>query len=185
MKLSANYTQESIIAGIKSGDEAMMEYVYREYYPMVAHFIIKNSGNETDAQDLYQEGLLIVFRKLKEGTEVQYLKTYIYSVCRNKWLAQLRYRRMHAEKIVDSLEFFEVWVEEESEATPYEMAMQQALEALDETCRKLLLAFYFEKQTMDDIAVRFGYNQANTAKSKKNKCMEKIREKAKAILVGL
>ncbi len=186
MNTKNNYTDEYLIAGIKSDDEAIMEYVYRQYYPMVAHLVKNNRGNDTDAEDLYQEGLLVVFQKIRAGEEIRFLKAYIYSVCRLKWLNLLRYKRRHAEQFIDNYEAIEVsFDDDEKEAVPYEGALQQALAQLDETCRQLLLAFYFEKLSMEDIATRFQYSQANTAKSKKNKCMDRIRQKAQTILQAL
>ncbi len=186
MNPKGDHTEKSLIAGIQSGDEAIMEYVYRQYYPMVAHFVTHNRGNDSHAEDLYQEGLLVVFQKIRAGEEIQFLKTYIYSVCRLKWLNLLRYRRRHAEQIIDHYEPVEVNIEEvESDAVPYQQAMQEALAQLDEICRQLLLAFYFEKLSMEAIALRFQYNQSNTAKSKKNKCMDRMRQKAQAILQTL
>jgi RNA polymerase sigma factor (sigma-70 family) len=160
-----------------------MEYVYKLYFPMIAHFVRNNSGNENDAEDIYQEGLLIVFQKIRNGEHIQYLKSFIYSVCRLKWMEKLRYRKRHAEKLVENHEFIAVDIySEEQEATPYQDTLQQAINELDEICKQLLLSFYFEKLSMEEIAARFGYNQANTAKSKKNKCMDRIRERAKKIL---
>ena len=186
MNPKGHYTEGALIAGIKSGDESIMEYVYQNYYPMIAHFVKNNRGNDNDAEDLYQEGLLVVFQKIREGEEIRFLKTYIYSVCRLKWLNMLRYKRRHAEQIIDNYESFEVLIEDaENDIVPYQQAMQQALAQLDETCRQLLLAFYFEKLSMEAIALRFQYNQANTAKSKKNKCMDRIRQIAQTILQAI
>lgn len=177
------YSEEALLAGIMAGNESIMEYVYKQYYPMIVHFVRSNNGNESDAEDLYQEGLLVVFQKIRNGENIQYLKTFVYSVCRLKWLDRLRHRKRRAEKLVDNHDFIEVnEYSLEQELVPYEELLQQALNELDEICRQLLLSFYFEKLSMEDIAARFGYNQANTAKSKKNKCMERIREKVKIIL---
>lgn len=186
MNPKRSYTEETLIAGIKSGDENIMEYVYHQYYSMVAHFVKNNQGTENDAEDLYQEGLLVVFQKIRAGEEIRFLKTYIYSVCRLKWLNLLRYRRRHPEQVIDTYEPFEVILEDaETDAMPYQQAMKQALAQLDETCRQILLAFYFEKLSMEEIAQRFQYSKANTAKSKKNKCMDRIRQVAQNILQSL
>lgn len=185
MKSKNSYDNEALIAKIKSGDEAVMEYVYREYYPMVAHFVRNNNGNGSDAEDLYQEGLVIVFRRIRAGEHIQYLKSYVYSVCRLKWLERLRYNKRHPEKLVENYDFVEVTLDEEEDAELHHQAIQGALNELNEVCRQLLMAFYFEKKSMHEIADHLGYNEANTAKSKKNKCMDRMRNKAKTILRSL
>jgi RNA polymerase sigma factor (sigma-70 family) len=179
--------EESLIPKIKAGDDSALEYVYKKYYPMIAHLIKTNNGNENDAEDIYQDALVAVYQKIKNGELDQInctLKTYIYSVCRLKWLHKLRHKGKYGEKFIDTYEWVEaeLALQEPEDQMPYYQAMRSALEGLGNPCRQILLAFYFEKLSMDEIALRFGYNQANTAKAKKNKCMDKIRDDARKIL---
>jgi DNA-directed RNA polymerase specialized sigma24 family protein len=49
-----------------------------------------------------------------------------------------------------------------------------ALEKLGEPCRTLLLLFYWEELSMDEIAGRLGFANAETAKSKKYQCKKEL-----------
>jgi hypothetical protein len=42
-------------------------------------------------------------------------------------------------------------------------------------CAPLLLKFYWDAQSWEDIATELGYANANSAKTQKNKCMNKIK----------
>jgi len=53
------------------------------------------------------------------------------------------------------------------------------VEQLDETCRKLLTLFYFEGLDMEQIALRIGFNNADTAKAKKYQCFKRLEQRVK------
>lgn len=175
----------TLITRIREGDASSLKYLYQEYFNMILHLVNSNSGNHMDAEDLYQESLVTIYEKIVSGALDELtcsLRTYVYSVCRNKWLYHLRKKGRYGERFFDSQDFIKLDFSEdidENDSQPYEMAMQESLKNLEETCRKVLLAFYYEKLSLEIIAEKFGYNSANTAKSKKNKCMNKIRASAR------
>jgi DNA-directed RNA polymerase specialized sigma24 family protein len=50
----------------------------------------------------------------------------------------------------------------------------RALHHLGEPCRKLLVLFYWEEYSMDEIASQLGFANAETAKSKKYQCKKAL-----------
>jgi len=54
--------------------------------------------------------------------------------------------------------------------------MDRALNSLGEPCKSLLEAFYIEKQSMDRIALLFGYTNADNAKNQKYKCLMRLKK---------
>ena len=55
------------------------------------------------------------------------------------------------------------------------MSIRNALSNLGEPCRSLLVLFYWEEASMDEIARRLGLANAATAKSKKYQCKEQLK----------
>ena len=53
--------------------------------------------------------------------------------------------------------------------------IKEVVEAMDTPCAPLLLKFYWEGYSMDEIAIQLGYANANSAKTQKNKCMNKLK----------
>ena len=70
---------------------------------MVLQFILNNNGNEDDAKDVYQEGIIVLYNKIKGGDfELSSkLKTYIYSVCRRIWLKKLSQQSRKSNELSD------------------------------------------------------------------------------------
>jgi DNA-directed RNA polymerase specialized sigma24 family protein len=62
-------------------------------------------------------------------------------------------------------------LEEEEDTT----AVHAALTAIGDPCRALLLLYYWEEASMEDIARQLGFANAATAKSKKYQCKEQLK----------
>ena len=54
--------------------------------------------------------------------------------------------------------------------------MEKAIGSLGEPCRSLLEAYYLEKKNMQDIALSFGYTNAENAKNQKYKCLMRLKK---------
>lgn len=147
------------------------EFVYKTYYPIIRDSICRNSGNKDDATDIFQDGLLILHRNLDNGTfrGDASIKTYIFSICRNLWLKELKKRKQY-----DNLE-----AEIDPALDPH--AMQNyfinveivglLLNELKEDCRKILIEYYFNNRSMAELKEMFNVNSVQAAKNKKFRCM--------------
>ena len=54
-------------------------------------------------------------------------------------------------------------------------AVRSALDRLGDPCRTLLILFYWEEASMEEIARQLGLANAATAKSKKYQCKEQLK----------
>jgi RNA polymerase sigma factor (sigma-70 family) len=176
-----------LVDKIREGDGDALRFLYKKYYPVVLRLITQNSGDEQDAEDIYQEALIVLYEKVKDPNFKlsSSLKTFIYSISRNKWLYKLRQEGTGGVSFEDVEDFFDVVDDSQDldgENIDYENLVGEALQKMDDTCRKLLEYFYFHKLSLDIIAQKLGYNNANTAKAKKNKCMNRARSIAKELL---
>jgi RNA polymerase sigma factor (sigma-70 family) len=185
MKKEISFTNETyLIQQIQLGNQKALQYLYKQHFGMIENLIRKNNGSDEDAQEIYQEAMLVVYDKLqKKDFQLSCsLKTYIYSVCRNMWMYQLRKNEQNQARFNDFEQFIPVEAEEIDENPAYETMLTEVMGLIDDKCRQLLELFYYHNLSLEIIAEKLGYNNSNTAKSKKNKCMEKAREKAKEIV---
>ena len=172
------YSDEQILKGILRHDNLILQYIYKQYYYNINYFIRKNQGNEDDASDIFQEAIIIIYRKLKENDlifEKSSFKGYLFSVCRFLWLKQLEKRRIERERLNESLPFQEDLyddnlVELVDKNDRYGL-YQKHFVTLSTDCQKLLQMF-FEKTPLKEIAKVMGYKGENYAKTRKYKCKE-------------
>ena len=60
--------------------------------------------------------------------------------------------------------------------------LQRALESMPENCRMMFRQFYWEKKTMAEIALMLGLRGPDSAKTTKNRCMDKYRKFVKELV---
>lgn len=177
--MDANETH--IVEGLAQGKSDAMKMVYSEYFGMVKHLVMKNSGSDTDAEDVFQEAMVILYNKFKSpdfNLTVQ-LKTYLYSVSRNLWLNELKKRGRRKERLKDYETYVETghlfsadWKERREENM---VKMEKAMRYLGDKCQEILLLFYYEKKSMAEIAVQMNYTNADNVKNQKYKCLRQLK----------
>ena len=172
------YSDEQILKGILRHDNLILQYIYKQYYYNINYFIRKNQGSEDDASDIFQEAIIIIYRKIKENDlifEKSSFKSYLFSVCRFLWLKQLEKRRIEKEKLNDSLPYqedlYDDNLNELVEKNERYGLYQKHFSTLSTDCQKLLQLF-FEKVPLREIAKVMGYKSDKYAKKRKYKCKE-------------
>ena len=180
-----SYTDAQILKGILRHDNLILQYIYKQYYYKVNYFVKKNQGSEDDASDLFQEAIIVIYRKLKENDlifEKSSFQGYLFSVCRFLWLKQLEKRRIEREKLNDSLPYQEDLyddnlVELANKNEKYGL-YQKHFKTLSSDCQKLLQLF-FDKVSLKEIAKIMGYKTEKYAKTRKYKCKELLVKRIK------
>jgi RNA polymerase sigma factor (sigma-70 family) len=171
-------SDQEIIDLIKSGDESALEYLYKKNYRMMVKLVIKNSGTEEEAKDIYQDALVVLWQKAKsaEFTLTSKISTYLYSVCMNLWRKELaRKSKLSSNEGVDVGE--EMPLDEKEKV----QLIQNCLNELGDTCKQILLYYYFDRMSMAEIAEKMGFANADTAKTKKYKCKQELDKKIKTL----
>jgi RNA polymerase sigma factor (sigma-70 family) len=173
-------TDSEIVLGILNNSEIVLKKLYTTYFPMVLQLIINNNGNEDDAKDIYQEAIIVLYNKVKSGQfELSSkLKTYIYSVCRRLWLKRLSQMNRYGGDIRDFEEYLPVddEVDNHNERDIQFDKMENALQLLGEPCKTIMEDFYIHNRSMQDICERFGYTNADNAKTQKYKCLQRLKK---------
>ncbi|MGY3088266.1 RNA polymerase sigma factor (sigma-70 family) [Hymenobacter sp. UYAg731] len=178
-------TDDALIAAIRGGDERALAHLYRLHWPMVSHFVLQNSGTEDDAQDVYQEGVMVFYEKVRDGSlELScQIKTYLYAVCRRLWLKRLTSKSRFGVRLLDDEEhgpYLNTGAEEDLLAAEEQdrrfATMGEALNHLGEPCRSLLEGFYLLDKSMQDLTAEFGYTNADNAKNQKYKCLVRLKK---------
>lgn len=173
---SKTESNQQIIYGIKKGDKLVIEKVYKEYFFIISNYVKKNSGSVEDAKDIFQEALIVIYHNAVKEDFILDCKfsTYLYSICKNLWLKNLRDQ---PDKISDLTNLNELSMEQNTDeairdAHCYNLYLEK-FGALSQKCQDML-KMYFARIDMKSIAKSLNLSSESYAKKKKFKCKEQL-----------
>lgn len=177
-KKKDQYNDQQILEGIRSSDDEILEYVYKQYYPMIYKMVVTNRGTSDEARDIFQDGIMVLYEKsLDKNFELRSSPgTFLYSVCYQTWLNKLnrqKKREQPGEEIPDQPEDSE-HKKEESEHIHY--WMKQLLQQVGKSCRDILVKKYYEKRRDKEIARDLNLSGADYVKTQRYRCLKQLRE---------
>ncbi|HEY1024383.1 MAG TPA: sigma-70 family RNA polymerase sigma factor [Sphingobacteriaceae bacterium] len=177
---SSGPADSEVIFGILNGSKETLNRLYKSYFPMILQMIVSNNGNEDDAKDIFQEAVIVLYSKVKSGNfELNSkLKTFIYSVCRRLWLKRLSQRKHNGGDIKDFEDFIPIEedLEHHEELDRKFKQMDKALNRLGEPCKTIIVDFYINNRSMQEICEKFGYTNTDNAKTQKYKCLQRLKK---------
>ena len=194
--------QKQLLTEFCEGNEKAFSKLYQYYYGFVENYVLKNNGTKEDAQDIFQETLIVFLEKLKKDDFylTASLKTYIIAISKNMWLNSLRkdkktivYSFAHAENAdeneneftINSLEknsfvlsqAFDIELENEK---PMIDKLGDYFSRLTSHCQNLLSTIIEEQKSADEIQKEFGYTPRHNLRNQKHKCVNQLK-KVKAL----
>lgn len=172
----ARPASSTYLESIRKNDREGLNQVYRTFFPGIRRFVIQNSGRESEAHDVFQEGLIILFRKAKDPAfEItQSFEGYLFAVCKQIWRNELR-RKGRSEVSLEEAE--SLFVGEEildlMEQREKDSLYRKCFAKLGKDCKKILQLF-FEGTSMRRIVEQMGLSSVAYAKKRKFQCKEKL-----------
>jgi RNA polymerase sigma factor (sigma-70 family) len=161
--------------------DSSLKFLYRSHYEFLGRYVVNNNGSWDDAQDIFQEVMIAFVNLVKAGKfrgEAS-IKTFLYSLNKNIWLNELKkrsraqVREMKYEKASDKMEPGMNSVLETRETNE---GLTKLMNELGETCKKILLLYYYENQSMKEILTSLNYENEQVVRNKKYKCLKRLEE---------
>lgn len=173
---AASLTADGLRHALLANRAQVLTGLYRQGFPPVRRYIGRRGGSAQDAQDVFQDALILLYEQATGGTLVltASVSTYLLSISRNLWHHELRRRARLAHAALS--EEVAAGLAEAAEA-PAEsaFAVLDYVEQLSEKCKNILLNFYYFQQPLTQIAEREGYRSVRSATVQKFKCLERLR----------
>jgi RNA polymerase sigma factor (sigma-70 family) len=166
-------------------DREPIRFLYETHFESLSSFIIHNSGDYDDAQDIFQE-VLVAFIQLVRTNKFRgeaSIKTFLFSLNRNIWYNELKRRKraIDRNKNYDRLSRSdEEVVDRVIENREANQEILKLLESLGENCKKVLLLYYYENRSMKEILSELDYENEQIVRNKKYKCMKKLEQMIEA-----
>ncbi len=181
MEGTRNQADADLIESLKTDrttDQAIRS-LYRDHYESLSWYVMNNNGSEQDAEDIFQE-VMIAFvdlvRKNKFRGESS-IKTFLYSMNRHYWLNELKRRGRAMAREVKYEKMQDRPVEDPGTLVAGRESGKEIMALVDqlgESCKKILLMFYFEELSMREILDQMHYENEQVVRNKKYKCMKQL-----------
>ena len=177
-----HYSDEAILEGLRLRSDYIINFIYKEYYPLIRFLVSENGGTAEDAEDTFQDGIVIIYNKISLNifTLTSSFKTYMYSVCRNLWLQKLNKRKAIFDKLTDVEEYIDLPKDMLQEAGLEQVEMYRIIQihflSLQEDCQKVLRLF-IRNIPLRDIAITMGFKTEKYAKTRKYLCKEELKKR--------
>lgn len=175
------YLEAELVQGIVAHDTATLKYLYQQYFPIVKNYVIQNSGNEDEAKDIFQDGMIAVWNNLcigkYESRSGKGLGAYLVKVCKFRWLEQTKSAR-HKKTANWDTEWEKADDDDKLNAMIKKEQINYAVKLvslLGEKCRNILTMFYYDKKNMQEIAVTHNLT-VESAKNEKYRCMQQLKK---------
>ncbi len=145
-----------------------------------------------DIEDIFQESLVVLMSKVKsdglviprEGVIFSYLAEIGKRTTRNFLRKQSHISSADAVTILAKQHYNSEgndMAAEEKQQTQNDF-LDRVFDSMPAECKQLLKLFYWERKPMDDIASILGMRNADSAKTKKSKCMNKFKDIAAELI---
>jgi RNA polymerase sigma factor (sigma-70 family) len=188
LPLVEKYSDKTILIGIKNRKDDILEFLYKEYYPQIRRIVLKHQGDEQDAKDLFQEALVIIFTRVREGDLIinSSFHNYFIVLCRFIWFRQkginnnhdplVDYKESEHRDISSSDSQQELTGDKEYQeylSNQNEKIFQRHYRKLPGDCKRVL-KMYFRKKSFREIAARMKYKNEDYARRKKYLSMQML-----------
>ena len=181
-------TEQQLLAALAQGEREATEQIYRQNYRIINGWLLKNGGSATDADDLFQEAMVVLFSKAQseEFRLTCSIGTYLFAISKHLWYKKLQRKSRDPIALLDNTGnddeendngiAYEEDVDAHEEREAHYNQLDEALEQIGEPCRSILKAYYHQDKSMQEIAADFGYTNTDNAKTQKYKCLTRLKK---------
>jgi RNA polymerase sigma factor (sigma-70 family) len=183
MKERSGYSDTSLLEALKNDstiDDAI-RHLYRTQFHLTMAYIKKNNGSDEDAEDIFQEVVLTFIDLVKKDKfrGESTVSTFLYALTRNTWLNELKKRgrtKIRDEKFEKAKDTIGPDVSNYLVNREMKAQLMNVVESLGETCKKILVAFYFDNLAMKEILNLLNYENEQVVRNKKYKCLKQMEQ---------
>lgn len=183
MEVIKNFPDAELVANLRSGSRMndMIRAIYRQYFDSLSWYVLNNSGNQQDAEDMFQDAVVSFIDLVQKGKfrDESTVKTFLYSLNRHQWLNELKRRgraQLREEKFETEQDKTEIDVTEAITSREATNQLVSLVAKLGETCKKILLLFYYENRSIREILDTLHYENEQVVRNKKYKCLKQLEQ---------
>ena len=185
---SINLPFNSTVVLIKQNDATTLKNLYKTNFAKVKRYVLKNSGDEQQAKDVYQEAFIAMWRNIKNdrftAESENAINGYIFQIAKYKWLDHVRSVKYKNTTFINrEIEYDEPDIEIGEATNKKIKILMDCIGNLSERCQNLLKLFYFERKPYKEIAQILSMDEAS-ARNAKYRCQEQLKKMIQTIPNG-
>lgn len=171
---------DQYLASFLKREDQAFQRLYDHCYENIERFILNNSGKEADAEDIFQDAITVLYKKIKEGKPLEFdslgkICAYLYSISKNIWLKRLKKNKR--EVITNDVpEGLDNEIDRIYSQYRKEYIIQILFYQMGEKCKEILSMHYYDNFSFEAITETLGYENPKTVHVTKARCLEKLRE---------
>lgn len=184
---SPSNSEQQQLTALAKGERVATELIYKQQYPVINGWLLKNGCSADDAADLFQEAMVVLFGKVQnpEFSLTCNVGTYLFAISKHLWYKKLQRLQKGPVRLFDNMGdedgdagggVYDDDLNIHHERETHFSQLDTALEQIGEPCRSLLQAYYHKDKSMQEIAADFGYTNPENAKTQKYKCLTRLRK---------
>ena len=178
----------STVVLIKQNDATTLKNLYKTNFAKVKRYVLKNSGDEQQAKDVYQEAFVAMWRNIKNdrftAESENAINGYIFQIAKYKWLDHVRSVKYKNTTFINrEIEYDEPDIEIGEATNKKIKILMDCIGNLSERCQNLLKLFYFERKPYKEIAQILSMDEAS-ARNAKYRCQEQLKKMIQTIPNG-
>lgn len=170
-----------LLNGLMKGDSKAIDTIYDGCFNQVRIMIKDHKGSADDAKDVFQDAMMVLYRRLHEGdfNLTCKLSSYLQVICRNMWRSKSRRTPMVSlsEHVgPDHVDLDDSIIDQMINSDKQNL-MHKHFEVLESGCKKIL-ALFFQKVPMKKIAEEINSSESYVKKRKficKSRLIEQIK----------
>ncbi len=159
--------------------EKELKKLYKKW-PEMKRFLATIGCFTVDAEDIFQEALVVFARKREDASFVLTVEPFYYvkSTCKLLWYNQARKQNKFptVELSNEEIAMDDSWFQKEMKLR----TIENALKDLGKQCQEILELFYGLGWNMVDIAKKIGLRNDKVVKTQKYRCLQKAKELTEA-----
>lgn len=165
-----------IIRGILENNTRVIQDLNNECFPMVERMVINSGGDHEQAKDVYQEGWIIIWKKLSIGELELTCKfsTFIYAICKRLWLQEKKKKFSRMSQIPAAIDIVEesepVFFKDDDRARKL---MRKHFNELSKDCQRILI-MHFNETPIEEIQKIMNYQNTHYTMDRKYRCKKSL-----------
>ena len=152
------------IEKVKAGQVNYFSYIVEEYKEIVFSIAMKVLKNRDDAEEMAQEAFIKAYNSIHKFRGNSKFSTWLYSITYNHCISQVRKKKYEVNtlddiQVIDESDSFNLDGFNDDERREY---LEAALKKLPEEDYTLVILYYYEEQSMEEVAKVVKLSVSNT-----------------------